>query len=117
MYKAIDIIVFAMIMVFFAYNATAGCTKKDYEEMRAAGFSTQEIREICFPENQKTQMPRMQQQPMLPDMPMQQQALGQNCKTAYGVCTLAHLPPTPIGTPCYCVNRYTGMNDPGYIAY
>lgn len=117
MYKAIAGIIITMILVFWAYNATAGCTKKDYEEMRAAGFSAKEIRNICFPEESEKQTPQMQQQPIIPDVQVQQNALGQNCKTAHGVCTLAHLPPSPIGTPCYCVNRYTGKKDPGYIAF
>lgn len=117
MYKAIYVIVITIIMVFSACNATAGCTKNDYEEMRAAGFSAKEIRDICFPEDPKAQIPRTQQQPEIPHTQIQQQALGQNCKTAHGVCTLAHLPPSPIGTPCYCVNRYTGKKDPGYIAF
>lgn len=129
MEKFLALIVFCTAMVFGGDVALAGtCTKQDYEEMRAAGYSPEQIRAICFPEGQGQQppspgrgqipapSPQVQQPPFRSPSPMQQ-PLGQNCQTQFGVCSLAHLPPAPIGTPCYCVNRYTGMSDPGFIAY
>lgn len=123
------------VSIFLSAAAFAGtCTTQDYKEMREAGFTAQEIREICFEDtpqqnrprqampqnrlpNQQQQIPYQQPQQQFQQMPLPNQSIGTNCRTELGVCSLAHLPPTPLGTPCYCLNRFSGLRDPGYIAY
>lgn len=108
-------IVFIILMFLLSVPAAAEnvCSKEDFKSMKESGLSSSEIRAICFGESSSKSVAPQQ---VLPNQ-MNAPQLGVNCRTAFGVCSLAHLPPAPIGTPCFCFNRYTGMQDPGTIQY
>jgi len=91
----------------------AQCTAAEMIQLKKNGFSVEEIKTLCAPTANKSQQKDQTLQAPAYQQPMVQ--MGQRCATDLGVCGLYHLPPTPVGTPCYCVNRFTGQRDNGRI--
>jgi hypothetical protein len=93
-----------LLMVFFISPLTvsaASCSPSDIIKLEKGGWSLPKIEEFCG----KSVSPAQQQAV----------ALSQKCATAYGFCILSHLPAAPLGTPCYCVNKFNGKSDAGKI--
>lgn len=81
-----------------------GCSAKGIVALKKEGWSIQDIRALCRPAAAQEQQ-----------TVQQAVATGMRCRTGAGVCNLALASPVPVGTECYCTNRFTGMRDPGTI--
>lgn len=106
------IIALLLLSPFVVYAANNQiCTPDGISKLKKEGWSIDEIRALCT-NNPANPQPFTNQ---LPPQNMPAQQMGQRCATPIGVCGLYHLPPAPVGTPCYCINRYTGRPDNGYV--
>ncbi len=87
-----------LFSTFFLLSLSVGsvmaeCTPEQVIQMYEKGLSEELIKSVCGS--------------------VQKEKMGQRCVTEYGVCSLSA--PEAVGTPCSCINKYTGRSDQGTV--